>query len=150
MKDASFSSTLERLFLATKSKTDSALATALGITAQSVSQAKKKQQIPAQWFIDVANSYGVSVDWLISGRGTMIVENTPNSEITFDYVSKIIALESKVKELEAENSRLKDEALSAYKQAMDTICELALKRGTENIDAYPLAPGAPLHAPRNK
>jgi hypothetical protein len=30
-------------------------------------QAKRKDQVPSQWFVKIAQKYGVSVDWLVSG-----------------------------------------------------------------------------------
>lgn len=131
MKDASFSGILERLFLATKSKTDSALAIALGITAQSVSQAKKKQQIPAQWFIDVANTYGVSVDWLISGLGTMRSGEKEEGELraqsTMNWVAEHACtrcqkLESEL-EQERESGRKKDEVLFDFIKRIERYME---------------------------
>ena len=71
MEDAKFNQVFERLLLATNSKNDGALAVALGVSAQSVSQAKKKLQIPPQWIIDISIKNRISADWLISGVGSM-------------------------------------------------------------------------------
>lgn len=70
MEDATFPAQWERLLQSTNSKTDASLATALGISAQSVSQARAKEKIPAQWFIDISVKYGVSADWVLYGIGS--------------------------------------------------------------------------------
>ena len=68
MKGANYAETIDRIMFAAKSKTETDLAKALGVKPQSVSQAKKKGSIPAQWFVHIALHYGVSLDWLVSGR----------------------------------------------------------------------------------
>ena len=67
MKGAKYTDTIDRLLAATKSKSDAKLAAALGIKPQSVSQAKKKNLVPAQWFVQISKKFGVSVDWLLAG-----------------------------------------------------------------------------------
>ena len=67
MKGAKYSEAIDRLLTATKSKTESDLAVALGIKAQSVHQAKKKDLVPTTWFVKISLKYGVPMDWLVSG-----------------------------------------------------------------------------------
>ncbi len=74
MSDACFRGLMERLLSAAQSTTDSDLASVLRITAQSVSQARKKRHIPAQWYVKLFHEYGISVDWLLSGKGSMRAE----------------------------------------------------------------------------
>jgi phage repressor protein C with HTH and peptisase S24 domain len=70
MKDASSETIVERMLLVLNSKNDAAIAQAVGVTPQAVSEAKKKK-IPPAWSITIAEKYQVSLDWLLFGRGTM-------------------------------------------------------------------------------
>lgn len=68
MEDIAWKSILERLISATNSKNESGLAAYLGISTQSIYNAKKKGQIPPMWVFEVAKTFGVSSDWLFFGR----------------------------------------------------------------------------------
>lgn len=71
MEDASWNEILMRLYEATGTKTDAALATALGLSHQAVYSAKSKSKIPPSWIYEAARRYAVSADWLFFGRGPM-------------------------------------------------------------------------------
>jgi len=71
MKDAKTNAIFSRLLSASDSKTDAALAQALGLTPQAVADARKKNKIPPAWAITIAENYQVSLDWLLFGRGVM-------------------------------------------------------------------------------
>ena len=79
MKDANADDMLERFLQVTKSKTYAALAEALKITPQSLSDAKRKGKIPPSWAIDIAERYNVSVDWLLFGRNSTFQDELPPS-----------------------------------------------------------------------
>lgn len=49
-------------------KTDTDMAKALGLTQGSVSKAKGKRQIPPAWLIQIAQSKGISLNWLLFGE----------------------------------------------------------------------------------
>lgn len=68
MKDTTWEAILQRLMDATNSPTDATLATRLGISAQAVYNARKKQQIPPIWVFEVAKTFDVSADWLFFGK----------------------------------------------------------------------------------
>ena len=169
MTDATFHSMFERLFQATKSKTDSALAEALQITAQSVSQAKKKKLIPAQWFIDISQKYGVSVDWLISGAGSMRLgeqvpahmqstQRQPTAGQEQGLFADLMACKTTVERLEKELQsavamiRVQEELIRSQKENIKLLAEQNdyYKRGTKNIDAPPSASIAPICTQTNK
>ena len=59
---------LDRLLLALHFTKDSQLAAYLGVSAQAISQARKKDKIPDGWLIKAAVSGGVSLDELLLGR----------------------------------------------------------------------------------
>lgn len=71
MKDATTDGILERLIIGAGTKNEPGLAIALGISAQSIYNAKKKEKIPPAWGIEIAKTFGVSLDWIFFGRGPM-------------------------------------------------------------------------------
>lgn len=72
MKELSSSDmVLNRMRQATDSQSDSELAENLGISQQSVSNARTKKNIPPAWIRFVAVKFHVSADWLLFGTGTM-------------------------------------------------------------------------------
>lgn len=71
MKDATTDGVLERLIIGAGTKNEPGLAIALGISAQSIYNAKKKNKIPPAWGIEIAKTFGVSLDWIFFGRGPM-------------------------------------------------------------------------------
>ena len=107
MKGARYAETIDRIMTATKSKTETDLAKALGVKPQSVSQAKKKGGIPAQWFVCIALKYGVSLDWLVSGREA--VHETTNTACPrcVELYEKLILVQERENTLLKENGELK-------------------------------------------
>jgi len=71
MKDDAVDEILKRMLKAIGSTADNALAKALGVTAQAVSEARRKQKVPPAWGIALAKQYPVSLDWLLLGAGPM-------------------------------------------------------------------------------
>lgn len=59
---------LERMKLVTNTTSDTAFAKSIGIRQSSVSAAKERQSIPPTWAIQIAEEYGVSLDWLMFGQ----------------------------------------------------------------------------------
>ena len=62
---------LNRMRQATGSESDSELAESLGISQQSVSNARTKKNIPPAWIRFVAEKFYMSADWLLFGTGSM-------------------------------------------------------------------------------
>lgn len=71
MEDATWQEILQRLLASTGSPNEAVLADRLGISSQSVYNAKKKGKIPPAWVVDVSKKYDVSTDWLFFGLGEM-------------------------------------------------------------------------------
>ena len=63
--------TIERMRWAGKLKNDSAVARVLGVTPQALSNYKKRGEMPTDLVLRFAEIHGLSVDWLISGKGEM-------------------------------------------------------------------------------
>ncbi len=62
---------IERIKKVYGSKTDVAMADALGISKGTISSWKKRGGVPTDVFKRVASDKGVSMDWLINGSGSM-------------------------------------------------------------------------------
>lgn len=147
MEDASSLDVLSRLIEVTKLPNEAALAVFLEISPQAIYQARKKGLVPHSWAIKVAENYGVSLDWLILGRGSMKdrkyelmplptfsrrvglgaktieLEEAPISSRS-SYVDRdVLALERRVAELENKNKLLED-ALAAKTDALEAYKEL--------------------------
>lgn len=60
---------IERLKAATKARTDRELAAFLNVSAAAISNARKNERVPADWFLQVGQRTGRSIDWLVSGLG---------------------------------------------------------------------------------
>lgn len=60
---------LGRMKLVTGTKSDTAFAQSIGLRQSSVSAAKERQSIPPAWAVQIAQDYGVSLDWLMFGKG---------------------------------------------------------------------------------
>lgn len=86
MEDATFDEILERLVLASGAQNEIGLATFLGISAQSIYNAKKKNGIPPAWGIEVAKTFTVSWDWIFFGTGCMYTEE--DKQIVLDELCK--------------------------------------------------------------
>lgn len=63
-----FKGTVERMIEVGKFKNNSALARALGITPQAISNYKKRGELPADLVIIFARGYGISVDYLLGWK----------------------------------------------------------------------------------
>lgn len=63
-----FTNTLHRLIKATGSKNASEMASALGLSPQSVYSAKTKGKIPPAWIFAAAERFNVSADWIYFGH----------------------------------------------------------------------------------
>ncbi|MBE1426732.1 hypothetical protein H4684_003400 [Desulfomicrobium macestii] len=66
---ASFEVILSRMLAVIGGERPADLAGVLGISQASVSGAKKRKNIPDNWFWAISDKYGVSVDWLRNGTG---------------------------------------------------------------------------------
>lgn len=66
-----FDAVLGRMKAATRTSSDTALAKILNLRQSSISGAKERQSIPPAWAVQIAQDYGVSLDWLMFGEGEM-------------------------------------------------------------------------------
>ena len=54
------------------------VARALEITQQSISSAKAKQKIPAEWYVVFFEKFNISIDWLLTGKSRMRLDQPLN------------------------------------------------------------------------
>lgn len=71
MEHATWNTVLARLKIAANSDTDQDLAKKLGLSKQSIADAKSKKNVPASWIPKAAQLFNVSTDWLFFERGPM-------------------------------------------------------------------------------
>jgi len=67
--EINYSEIIERMKDAAGLKNDSAVARVLGVTPQALSNYKKRGRMPTSLIIKFASVFGLSVDWLLTGRG---------------------------------------------------------------------------------
>lgn len=93
-KEVKFEGTLERMLAAGKLKNMSALAHALTITPQAISNYKKRGEMPANLIIRFARIYGLSVDYLLSGASSAAHQKLPDiADLSPDelvYMGKVL------------------------------------------------------------
>lgn len=66
-----FDEIFERIKLATNTRTQMELADVLEIRQSSISDAKRRNSVPAEWYMKLFESFGLSPDWLKKGSGPM-------------------------------------------------------------------------------
>lgn len=75
MTNGKFKSFLQRILEVTKISNQTDLASALGITQSAISQASRKDSIPAGWILQLYRLYGLDPDWVETGRGRPFLHN---------------------------------------------------------------------------
>jgi Bacteriophage CI repressor helix-turn-helix domain. len=131
--DTSFEIIFERLLQVTGATTDSNLAKLLQIKPQSVAAAKKRRQLPPGWVVTVAQSFGVTTDWLFFGKGPVRRDDRqPPAEAAARKGADTLAIKNlqrvlaerdlRIRELEQQLAQTKEEALTVYRRAFNAMC----------------------------
>ena len=68
-KDVSYPDVIKRIQTATHTRSQTELASLLEISQSSVAEAKRRQAIPADWYLKLFEKLGVNPDWLKKGNG---------------------------------------------------------------------------------
>lgn len=68
-KMSSFDEVFDRIKLATNTKTQVELAEVLGIRQSSISDAKRRNSVPADWYMKLFEKFGLNPDWLKKEAG---------------------------------------------------------------------------------
>lgn len=71
---------IDRALAATQSKTDSELARFLGVAQSAIPGYRRRETLPLEQFIKIAERTGVSLDWLILGKGEAKAADVPAEE----------------------------------------------------------------------
>lgn len=80
-----FESALERIKKATGARTQVQLAEVLGVRQSSISDAKRRCSIPAEWFLKLYRSHGLDPNWLSDGVEPVYV-NSSKAKIPADVL----------------------------------------------------------------
>lgn len=67
------------------------LADALGIHRSAVSQARKKDAVPAGWLLHLFRNFGLNPDWLEKGLGPKFLNSDLDQNVVFHPVAKVQA-----------------------------------------------------------
>lgn len=73
-KDAGFGPVLDRIKDSTGARTQVELAAVLGIRQSSISDAKRRNSVPSDWYLKLFRKYGLNPDWLAMGRGPQYIK----------------------------------------------------------------------------
>lgn len=65
----SYIEVIDRMKWAGRLKNDSAVARALDITPQALSNYKKRGEMPSNLILEFSDRFGISIDWLVTGVG---------------------------------------------------------------------------------
>lgn len=64
---------LDRMIGAIGGKTQSDLGKTLGISQASISEAKRKDKVPPEWFLKLSTEKGLNPNWLLTGQGLVYI-----------------------------------------------------------------------------
>jgi len=73
-KDVGFTPVLERIKETTGARTQVELAAVLGIRQSSISDAKRRNSVPSDWYLKLFRKYGLNPDWLGYGKGPKYIK----------------------------------------------------------------------------
>ena len=71
MKVVNFDEVFERIKFATKTRTQVELAEVLEIRQSSISDAKRRNSVPSDWYMKLFEQFGLNPDWLKKSNGPM-------------------------------------------------------------------------------
>ena len=91
MSNAKFESFLKRVFEATGINSQTELAAALQINRSAITQARKKDSIPAKWILLLYKAFGLNPDWVESGCGQTFLKRSASDDDIFKNIPKVKA-----------------------------------------------------------
>lgn len=81
---SSFDQVFERIKLAINTRTQVQLAEVLDIRQSSISDAKRRDSVPAEWYLKLYKKFGLNPDWLEDGTGPWYLKNKHGEYVTSD------------------------------------------------------------------
>jgi phage repressor protein C with HTH and peptisase S24 domain len=91
MAETRFDAFLKRVYQATGIGSQNELATVLGVNRSAITQARKKNAIPANWTLGLFRAYGFNPDWLETGVGPTFLNPPGAGDPVFEQVPKVRA-----------------------------------------------------------
>lgn len=92
-----FDEVFERMKLVTNTKTQVELAEVLGIRQSSISDAKRRNSVPSDWYIKLFEKFGLNPDWLKHAKGPQYLRNAQGDYKPFDSIDYGALYEDKAK-----------------------------------------------------
>ncbi len=86
-----FDAFIHKVYEATGFRYQNELASALGINPSAITQARKKDSIPARWILLLYRKYGLNPNWLEEGIGPVFIKSFSTNESEFKKVPKVKA-----------------------------------------------------------
>jgi len=86
-----FDTFIKRVFEATGIVSQSDLASALKINRSAITQARKKNAVPAKWILQLYKSFGLNPDWVETGSGPTFHQKTDPNNTLFTSIPKVKA-----------------------------------------------------------
>ena len=149
MEDASVEAILERLKKIANVTTDIGLSKNLGLSKQSIAAARTRGEIPASWLPKAAMQFGISMDWLYFGRGSMrvggiadpvhtaVLEVQPTETTTQNACLRCAELKKELTEEREERREIARENRQLWKENAALREEVAAFRATAQQAAAP-------------
>ncbi|KPJ75894.1 MAG: transcriptional regulator [Deltaproteobacteria bacterium SG8_13] len=91
MRSSRFESFLQRVFSTTDMTTQTELATVLQINRSAITQARRKDTVPARWILQLFRTFGLNPLWLESGKGEPYLKPPQIEEEEFKHIPKVKA-----------------------------------------------------------
>ncbi len=123
---SSFDETFKRIQLATNTKTQMELAEVLGIKQSSISDAKRRGSVPADWYMKLFEKFGLNPHWLKQGTEPICLATGVDYE----------PLEESIRGLAEDSAPYGD---LAVKSVLFTVCGTACEYSDEAVEA-PMLP----------
>lgn len=74
-----YEETMARIKIVSRTQTQTELAKLLEVRQSSVAEAKRRQSIPADWYLKLFEKLGVNPDWLKKGNGRYTCAQRPDT-----------------------------------------------------------------------
>jgi phage repressor protein C with HTH and peptisase S24 domain len=91
MTTREFDDFLLRVYKATGAGSQTDLAALLRVNRSAITQARKKNSIPAKWILRLYRAYGLNPDWVENGAGPMRIEAAAGDADRFRNIPKVKA-----------------------------------------------------------
>ena len=83
------SSAFQRFYVAAECRTQIELAHFLGIQQSSISDAKRRGAVPAEWLLKLLRYKGINPDWVLTGEGPRYMRPLDGDEVVMPVVHSV-------------------------------------------------------------